>query len=164
MHAEKECCYCIQKEHIESDCQTKLRDVANDTARSTAREGANSGSGVQTSQSNAANGLGGGQPGSQPGQPQRIRRCQNCLGFGHSSATCSSSRNPVSGNGRAARQPTGLDDSDYQYREKSTWSGVGNNFYTYMASFVNESDPAPVARFREPLPAVENSDEELVDE
>jgi hypothetical protein len=55
MHADKECFYCAKKEHIERDCRTKARDVADDTVR--APTGVNSGSGVQTGS------------GSQPQQP-----------------------------------------------------------------------------------------------
>jgi hypothetical protein len=151
MRAGKECFYCVKKGHIERDCRTKARDVANGTVCPVR---------VQTGQSNQVNIQGSIQPGSQPRQPQRIQRCKNCSGFGHSSERCSSSRNPPSSNGITTTAATRLDETDEQYQDENTGPGNGTYVNTYMGSFVNESDRSPVACLAEPVPG----GVELVDE
>jgi hypothetical protein len=105
MHAGKECFYCVKMGHIERDCRTKARDVANGTVHPVR---------VQTGQSTQVNVQGSIQPGSQPRQPQRIQRCKNCSGFGHSSERCSSSNNPPTGmsTNRAAVAATRADQAN----------------------------------------------------
>jgi hypothetical protein len=158
MHADKECFYCAKKGHIERDCRTKARDVANGTVR--ARTGVNCGSGVQTGSGSQPG------PGGQPRQPQRIQRCRNCSGFGHSSERCSSSNNPPTGmsTARTAAAATRVDQAnseglDQEDNPESTY------VYTYMGSFINESQPPPIACFGEPVSAAGTArGSELVDE
>jgi hypothetical protein len=128
--------------------------------------------GGQTGQFNRANGHGGtgSQQGSQYSQPQRIQRCRNCSGFGHSSERCSSSNNPPTGmsTGRTVAAATRVDQAnseglDQEDNPESTF------VYTYMGSFINESQPPPIECFGEPVSAAgtargAGTGSELVDE
>jgi hypothetical protein len=146
MHTNNECFYCVMNGHIERDCWAKARDVANGTVHPP-RASVNS-----TGQSNQANCNGG----SKPRPPQRIQRCKSCLCFGNSWERCSSSNNPPTGMSTAgtAAAATRIDQADSDSPEQEdTRSPASTYVYTYMGSFVNESQPPPIACFSGPLAA-----------